>query len=478
MSDNFAQIKKLVCKDDRNLKTDPHSRLKINKADYKTILIKNAPYIFTCDENDKLRVRENYSITIKDGVIEQVAPAAEIRADEKSFDLVYDAGKRGGIVITPGLINAHAHPPMYLLRSSMSLDEGEDLNETLKNLYLWEKEMTPEDFAVSTIGDLTEEQKNGISTTLSHYNYFHPADFAAETAGHNLVNAISVASHVSPENRPELIEKLAAETAGSISRLAMSVHYLYRADAKVLKKMKELVEKYGLLFTCHFAETPKAVSETIKKHKLKEVRVLKKYGLLNSNTVISHAVHLDGKEIKELVKGEVGVVHLPTSNTIHKSGTFPFWKFHDAGGYPRIALGTDSVVSKSRLDLLSEAFQTRMTHIFDRTVKFGSLFKMMTINGARILKYPDRGRILPGFRADIAFWKLKDRASMPYDTDKPITILGNIITHHGGAVRDLMINGKFTVKERRHTLINESRLLELLQEKHMEMRKRVLDNRK
>jgi 5-methylthioadenosine/S-adenosylhomocysteine deaminase len=138
-----------------------------------------------------------------------------------------------------------------------------------------------------------------------------------------------------------------------------------------------------------------------------------------------------------------------------------------------VALGTDSVVSKSRLDLLSEAFQTRMTHIFDRTVKFGSLFKMMTINGARVLNLPDRGRILPGFRADLAFWKLKDRSSMPYDSEKPITILGNIITHHGGAVRDLMVNGRFVVKERRHALVNESRLLELLQEKHMEMRKRI-----
>ncbi|MFA6394066.1 MAG: amidohydrolase family protein [Patescibacteria group bacterium] len=473
MPDNFVQIKKLVCKDDRNLKTNPHSRLKVNKADYQTILIKNAPYIFTCDENDKLKVRENYSIVIENGIIKKAAPAQEIQADEKSFDLIYDAGKRGGIVITPGLINTHAHPPMYLLRSSMSLDEGEDLNETLKNLYLWEKEMTPEDFAVSTIGDLTEEQKNGITTTLSHYNYFQPVDFAAETTGQNLINAISVASHVSPDNQPELIEKLASVAASSASRLAMSVHYLYRAKPEVLKKVKKLIEKHDLLFTCHFAETPKAVKETLKIHKLRETEVLKKYGLLNSNTLISHAVHLNDKDILTLAKARVGVVHLPTSNTIHKSGTFPFWKFHDAGGYPRVALGTDSVVSKSRLDLLSEAFQTRMTHIFDRTVKFGSLFKMMTINGARVLKYPDRGKILPGFKADLAFWKLKDRCSTPYDEKKPITILGNIITHHGGAVRDLMINGRFVVKERRHVLVDESKLLELLQEKHMEMRRRM-----
>ena len=51
-----------------------------------------------------------------------------------------------------------------------------------------------------------------------------------------------------------------------------------------------------------------------------------------------------------------------------------------------------------------------------------------------------------------------------------MTLLGNLITHGGRMVRDLMINGEFIVKSRRHARINESKLLKILQKKHMEMR--------
>ena len=136
-------------------------------------------------------------------------------------------------------------------------------------------------------------------------------------------------------------------------------------------------------------------------------------------------------------------------------------------------MGTDSVVSKSRLDLLTEAYQTRLAHIYQRTVKFSSLFKMMTINGARVLQMPDRGKIAPGYKADLAFWKLKDRGFIPYDENEPITLIGNMITHGGRSVRDLMINGRFVIKDRVHELINESELLTRIQKAHMHVRRRL-----
>jgi cytosine/adenosine deaminase-related metal-dependent hydrolase len=97
----------------------------------------------------------------------------------------------------------------------------------------------------------------------------------------------------------------------------------------------------------------------------------------------------------------------------------------------------------------------------------------MTINGAAVTHMPDRGRILPSFKADLCFWKLRDRGFIPYDEKNPFTLLGNLITHNGRTVRDLMINGKFIIKNRRHLFIDESKLLDRLQARHMEMRKRI-----
>jgi cytosine/adenosine deaminase-related metal-dependent hydrolase len=106
-------------------------------------------------------------------------------------------------------------------------------------------------------------------------------------------------------------------------------------------------------------------------------------------------------------------------------------------------------------------------------IYYEELFKMMTSNAADMLHMKDRGRILPGYRADIAFWKVRDRGFIPYDENNPASIIGNMITHGGRNVRDLMINGEFVISNRRHNLVNETRVLDELQSHHQQLRKRV-----
>lgn len=451
-----------------------HSRYQINDFKGGRILIYNAPFIFTCDKNDKIQVLRNHSLVIENGFITKIGPENEIKQD--GFDIVYDASKRGGTVLTPGFINAHSHPPMYLMRSATMLGEEKGIDETIVNMPRWERAMTDEDYLISTIGDITEQQKYGVTTTLSHYGVFFPIEYAALSTGQNVINALSVASNTHPQNSPDLIKKLLENKQDFYSQIAIAIHYLYKASPNILKEISQLVQKNNLLFTCHLAESEMVAKACKKEHGCREVEVLEKYGLLNKNTILSHAIHIENEEIKKIIDNKVGIAHLPTSNTIHKSGTFPFWKFYDAQGLPYLSLGTDSVISKSRLDIISEAYQTRLTHLYQRTVKFGSLFKMMTANGARVLHLNDRGKIKVGYRADLIFWKLRDRGSIPYNENNPITLIGNIITHGGRTVRDLMINGKFIIKNRHHILIDETKLLDQLQQRHKEMRKKVNSN--
>jgi len=447
-----------------------HDRYQINNVNYKKTLIYNAPYLFTCDKNDKLKILENHSIAINNGIIKSVAPAK--KTIPKGFDIVYDASKRGGIVVTPGLINTHAHIHMYLLRSAMMLDEGESIDETIAAMARWQKFDTDEDHTIACIGDITEQQKHGITTTLTHGPNFSAVEEATRATNHVCVNAVSAISNSRPDNTPEAAEKYLKQK-NTFSIPAISLHYLYKAPDEVLKKIKKLQKKYKALLTFHMAESEYVSGKTVEAHGRRETGVLKKYGLLNSQSLASHVLHVTDKEIAELAKSKVGIAHLPTSNLIHKSGTFKFWDFEAAGAFPRLSLGTDSVVSKNRLDILTEAYQTRVTHLYRKTVKFSSLFKMMTANGARVLNMKDRGKIIAGHKADICFWKLKDRGCIPYDKDNPVTLLGNIITHGGRYVRDLMINGKFVIKDRKHVLIDESKLLEEIQKAHISIRKRI-----
>ena len=106
-----------------------HSRHQLFKKDYSRVLVHNAPFLFTAGDDDHIQLKQNFSLIIEKDTITEILPAADVNPE--GFDLVYDAGKRGGVIITPGLINTHAHSHMYLMRSAMMLDEGEGIDETI-----------------------------------------------------------------------------------------------------------------------------------------------------------------------------------------------------------------------------------------------------------------------------------------------------------------------------------------------------------
>ncbi len=435
------------------------------------ILISDAAFTISADAKNKTRVKKHRSIYIVNGVIKEVF-SGKNKIPLSKIDVIYDAGKRSGIVITPGFINAHAHPPMYLLRSSMTLDKGNIVDQVQKMAAL-EARMKDDDFFLGAVGDFTEEQKTGITTTLSHYAVFEAIDRAARITRHNVINAFSVKSNSHPGNSPAMMAKILKNRKKYFTRPAIAIHYLHRVSPGEIKQIKALIKKYNILFTMHAAETDVWVQECVNKFGKPTVEALVDLGLAGSNVLLSHAVHLSEEEIRLVKKYNIGIVHLPTSNKIHKSGEFKYPLFVKHGAQNRIALGTDSVISKNSLDLLSEALQMRIMHQDTRLVYYEELFKMMTSQAADILKLGKVGRILPGYRADLAFWKLRDRGFMPYNEKQPVSLIGNMITHGGRNVRDLMINGEFVITNRLHNLVNESKLMTELQAAHMRLRERL-----
>lgn len=449
-----------------------------NETAARTVLIHKPRYIITADKKGYVHVWSDKSILIRDGVIVDIFDPKKKKIDLNSVELIYDGSKRGGIIVTPGFINMHTHPPMYLLRSSLMLEKGENLERSLKDMFAFESRMTDEDFFISTVGDLTEEQKNGITTTLSHYAVFDPIEEAAKLVRHNLVNAISAVSNSHPENTPAYVEKLLKNKDKYYTQVAIAVHTVHSAKPDVLKKVAQLVKKYNTLFTTHVAETQASVQKNLEVHGDRTVMTLERYGLANARTIMSHGVHLTDEEVALVKKYNIGVVHLPTSNKLHRSGEFPYTLFTKHHATSQVSLGTDSVISKNSLDILSEALQARIMHQDKYVIFYEELFKMMTCNAADSLQMKDRGRILPGFKADLAFWKVRDRGIMPYDEQNPVTLLGNMITHGGRDVRDLMINGEFIISNRRHNLVAETELMNQLQKHHQLIRRRAPKKKK
>lgn len=441
----------------------------------RSILIHGSPFILTEDDRGEIVALRDQSICVRDGVIDKIFPKEEARTlDFNDFDLIYDAEQRGGIVLTPGFVNAHAHPPMYLLRSTLVEDEF-DLRKSLAGMAAIERQMSDEEFYLGAVGDLTEQQKAGITTTLSHYGVFHPIDRAAKDVRQRVINAISAVSNSHPENTPETVEEIMRQREDFYTEPALAIHYPHKASAEVFAKLKKMVERYGVKFTMHTSENVQSVEDCLRVHGKRPVQALNDFGVLGPNLILSHGVHLDRGEIELIRDTKTTVVHLPTSNLLHRSGHFDYQLFQELGAAKQIALGTDSVVSKNRLDLLTEALQMKTLHQETAMVSYDELFRMITAQGARALGLADVGRIAPGYKADIAFWKRKDRGFLPYDRKEPKTLIANMITHGGRNIRDLMVDGQFVISNRMHNFIGESNLLERLQEAQEELRQRAKD---
>ncbi|MFA6511555.1 MAG: amidohydrolase family protein [Patescibacteria group bacterium] len=443
-----------------------------NEKQPKKILIHGSPYTLTENNHGDIEAVQGQSIVIEDGVITGLFPKEEARKlNFDEFDLIYDAEQRGGIVITPGFVNAHAHPPMYMLRGTL-VDREADLSHSLAGMAAIEGKMTDEEFYLGAVGDLTEQQRAGITTALSHYGVFDPIERAAKDAQMRVINAVSAVSNSHPENTPEFVERIVKQ-GGYFTEPAIAIHYPHKADAVVFAKLRKMMDEYGVRFTMHTSENQQSVDDCMRVHGKRPIYALKAFGVLGPQLILSHAVHLDREEIELLRDTKTAVVHLPTSNLLHRSGHFKYPLFVELGAEQQIALGTDSVVSKNRLDMLTEALQMKTLHQETFEVSYANLFKMMTSQGARLLGYADVGRVAVGFKADLAFWKLKDRGFLPFDRKDPSTLIANMITHGGRNIRDLMVGGKFVISNRMHNYIDESSLLENIQEVHEDLRKRA-----
>lgn len=440
-----------------------------NEKNPRSILLHGIRFIISINGNNKLEILENKSVVINDGAITRITDKEEV--DPKKYDLVYDDSLKGGIVLTPGFFNLHAHPPMYLLRSTLTFEE-DNLERALAGMAALEGKMNDADYYLGALGDFTEEQKSGITTTVSHYGVFDGVEQAAKESYQNVINCLSAASNSHPENTPELVEKYLQKN-NSFTTPGVALHYVWKARPAVLEKIADLIKKYNCFFTLHVAETEQTVQKCVEKYGMRPMAVLEKYGLLGPRTIMSHAVHLTDEEILLVKKTNTIVAHLPTSNLLHRSGHFNYKKFRALGADTQIALGTDSVVSKNQLNILSEALTMKTLHQAHEVVSYEDLFKMMTSQPAELLGLKKSGKILPGFAADLAFWKLRDRGLTPYDEEHPETLVSNMITHGSRGVRDLMIKGKFVISNRYHNLVDESALLQNLQKAHMDLRRRI-----
>lgn len=358
-------------------------------------LLKNARLV-TCDNG---KVIENGYMATEDGKIlfvsEELPP--DFSADEIS-DL-------SGKTVMPGLINAHSHVAMTILRS---YSEGYRLQEWLNDkIFPVEDRLTPEHIYVSTLLGIAEMLRFG--TTAVNDDYFfsdRAADAYLETGFRaNISRCLMNPGGASAENDYRVREEIELydkyNNAGDgLIKTEVFPHAVYTCNEEYLKYCAELAKKYDMPLSSHLCENETEVFECVSKYNATPVEVYKRCGLLDTPANFAHCVVLNDNDIS-LLKGHT-VTHNPISNLKLGSGIADIAKYMKNG--INIALGTDGASSNNNLNMFEEmktaALLMSGINKDPSLVKPQEILDMATVNGAAALKRDNLGCLRKGAEAD------------------------------------------------------------------------------
>lgn len=393
--------------------------------------------------NPDFEIIKDGVVGIKDGVIQLVSPQKK-DISQYSADDVIDA--KGGIVM-PGLVNSHVHLPMSLFRG---LADDLPLAKWL-NDYIFpaeQKHISQKTVRVGAQLSCAEMLLSGTTTFCDGYFYEDDVANAVLETGLRAVLAQGVIDFPAP-GVPDPAQNV--ETAiGFVKKwknrsplLTPSIfcHSPYTCSGDTLKQAKKEADLLGVRFQIHVAETKEEADQSFKTHSMSPVKYLDSLGLMNENTLISHAVWIDDEDLEILAAKNVSVAHNPESNMKLASGIAPVPEMIQAG--INVGLGTDGCASNNNLDLFAEMDSCAKLHkVFknDPTIMDAkTVIKMATIEGAKAIGMGDLiGSLEPGKQADIII----------VDTKKPhLTPMYHPESHVvyavcGSDVSDVFVAGK------------------------------------
>lgn len=425
--------------------------------------ILSAQTIITMDE--EYRVLKDAAIAIQRDQIVAVASRKEILAGYSSDEHL----DFGSDVLMPGLVNAHTHVPMTLLRGL-----ADDLRLDVWLLgYMMPVErefVTPEFCRLGAQIACAEMIRGGITTFADMYYFEETVAQATADAGLRAVCGQTVLKFPSPD--ADSYEDSLARARTFIETWkdhalivpAVAPHAPYTCTEEILQACTDLAMEFEVPIHIHIAETRQEVQDWREQYDMPVVPWVKKLGLLDAKVIAAHCVHVDDGEIHTLEHSGVGVAHNPSSNLKLASGFAPIVDMLSTG--LNVGVGTDGPASNNDLDLFEEM---RLASFIAKTVTNDptalparQVVNMATRMGARALHLGDlTGSLEVGKRADIINVRINTLHSLPHFERDPQAIYARLVyAAKSTDVRDVMVNGNWVMREGELLTLDETRLME------------------
>ena len=362
-----------------------------------------------------------------------------------------------GAAILPGLVNAHTHVPMSLLRG---LADDLRLDVWLFGYMLpVEREFVSAEFCRwGTLLSCAEMIRSGVTCFADMYYYEHEVARAVADAGMRAICAETVMKWPTPdaESYDESIalcrEFIEEWREHALITPAVGPHAPETSTPEMLCDSVQLATEFSVPILVHIAETAGGVEETQNLYGMSPVEVLKEHGVLDGQVLAAHCVHITEQDRELLARHGVGVAHNPTSNLKLASGLADVVGMQEAG--IAVGIGTDGQASNNDQDMFQEmhlaALLPKGVRMDPTAVPARQAFAMATIGGARALGMDGIiGSLEVGKRADIAVLELDRAHNVPkYDLSVDNTYSQLVYAAKAHDVQHVMIHGRWVMRDR------------------------------
>ncbi|OQY32892.1 MAG: amidohydrolase [Anaerolineaceae bacterium 4572_5.1] len=379
----------------------------------------------------------------------------------------------GGKILMPGLVNAHTHVPMTLLRGL-----ADDLRLDVWLLgYMMPVErefVTPEFVRLGTKLACAELIRSGVTSFADMYYFEDDVAEATAEAGLRALCTQSVMKFPSPDAAS--YEDSLAYTREFIKRWkdhplivpGVAPHAPYTCTEEILRAAAELAAEFDVPLHTHLAETALEVENMREAEGIPVIPYVKKQGLFNAKVLAAHCVHIDIGEMRTLQHAGAGVAHNPSSNMKLASGVASVQKMLSMG--INVGIGTDGPASNNDLDMFEEirltAFLAKGFSGDPTAVPAATALSMATRLGANAIHIGDlAGSVEPGKRADLILVDTTPIHNSPHFRRDPNNAYVQIVyAAKSTDVSDVMVNGQWLMRKRELLTLNEAELLAEAQE--------------
>jgi 5-methylthioadenosine/S-adenosylhomocysteine deaminase len=421
------------------------------------------------------RIIRDGGVLVEDDRIAMVGRYEDIRQYAAGADVI----NTEKCIIMPGMVDTHVHLAQALIRGVVP--DSLSLIPWLKN-WVWPLQgvYDSEDGKASAALCILEMLKTGTTCfveSLLHTRYgFDGIAELVKTSGIRGALSKSIMdlrgySNVEDVIHPGMVEerdqcinefkkmyrRWAGEAGGRID-VWLGLRSAGAVSDDLLRESAEIAAEYHTGITMHIAEIRDDVEYYRRTYSTSAAGFLERFGLLGDKRVFAHCVWLNAYDMSRFASTGSTVAHCPSSNLKLGSGIAPVSDMLRNG--VNVGLGCDGGPSNDCYDMVREM---KLASILQKgratdptSISAWDVVEMATRNGARAIgRLNELGSLENGKKADIVVVELRKPSVTPISN--PLSLL--VYSATGYDVRDVMIDGRFVVRDRRVLTLDEEQVL-------------------